>query len=249
MDSLREVHVIRHLAFEDLGILADMLTARGACIRRWEAGIDDLAELDPLAPDLLIVLGGPIGVEDAADFPFLLREQAILRQRVEAGRATLGICLGAQLIARALGAKVYPATEKEIGFAPIFLSEEGHHSPLAPFALPGAPPVLHWHGDTFDLPAGARRLAATTICRNQAFMIDSHVLALQFHLEVRSRDLERWWIGHVGEIRATAGVEIAGLRAEAARHGPGLEDMAQIVFARWFDAIGLTGMASVEISE
>jgi len=131
--------------------------------------------------DLVVVLGGPIGAYEQEDYPFIADEIAILRARVAANRPTLAICLGAQILAQALGARVYAGT-KEIGWAPLKLTEAGQRSVLRDIGR-DATPVLHWHGDTFDLPDGADRLASTPECANQAFSLGA-TLAVQFHPEV-----------------------------------------------------------------
>ena len=113
---------IRHVHFEDLGAFDDVLCGHGYDVRYCDAGIDDIGEVDPLAPDLIIVLGGPIGAYEELAYPFLGQELALLEGRLTAARPTLGICLGAQLIARALGARVYPAPAKEIGWGELQLS-------------------------------------------------------------------------------------------------------------------------------
>lgn len=219
---------IRHVAFEDLGSFGPLLEQRGYGVRYADAGYDDLADA---ACDLLVMLGGPIGANDEADFPFIRDELRLIEARVSRGQPVLGICLGAQLIARALGAPVYRAKAKEIGFAPLSLTEAGRRSCLAPLA---DLPVLHWHGDTFDLPHGARHLAATDICPHQAFAwgAEDTVLALQFHPEVTARGLERWFIGHSGELAAT-GLSVTALRTDAARHGAALERAAGDLVGRW----------------
>ncbi len=218
---------IRHVAFEDLGHLDAPLRAAGYAIRYVEVA-EGVAALDPLAPDLLVVLGGPMGVYDAAEHPFLSDELTLLRARLAARRPTLGLCLGAQLIAAALGARVYPGPVKEIGYAPVTLTAAGATSPLA--ALPAGQPVLHWHGDTFDLPAGATLLASTDIYRHQAFALDRHALALQFHLEADR--IERWLAGHAAELRA-ARVDPAAIARDAVRHDAALRDAAAGVLTRW----------------
>lgn len=211
----RTALAIRHVHFEDLGAFAAPIEAQGYQIRILDAGVDDLSAVDPLAPDLLAVLGGPIGAYEEDLYPFVADEVAILERRLAAGRPTLGVCLGAQMMARALGARVYPGPAKEIGWKPVALTAAGKAGPLA--HLDGVP-VLHWHGDTFDLPAGATLLASTDVCANQAFAVGRHALAFQFHPEASPVGFERWLVGHAVEI-AKAGLSVTDLRDGAARFG------------------------------
>lgn len=240
----RTALAIRHVPFEDLGSFAPVLQANGYAVRYVEAGLDDIGTLDPLAADLVIVLGGPIGVNDGADYPFLEDELRLIGCRLAADRPLLGICLGAQLIACALGAPAYRAARPEIGWAPLILTEAGQRSCLAPLAAGEGEetvPVLHWHGDTFDLPTGAVRLASTEVCPNQAFAVGRTGLGLQFHVEAEGRALERWFIGHACEIAATAGVTVGRLRAETARHAAALEARSGAVLRRWLRGIAAGG--------
>jgi len=225
---------IRHVAFEDLGLLEPLLRERGFAVRYLEAPTDPVEIGDP---DLLVVLGGPIGVYDEAIYPFIAPELAAIARRLAADRPTLGLCLGSQLMARALGARVYPGENgKEIGWAPLTLTRTGLQSPLRHLAAEVA--VLHWHGDTFDLPAGAARLAASAKYANQAFRWGMRGLALQFHAEA-TEGLERWFVGHAGEIAATPGLSVPGLRADTARHVDTMRAKGRALFAEWLDEIGL----------
>jgi GMP synthase (glutamine-hydrolysing) len=226
---------IRHVAFEDLGTLAALLQRRGYCCSYRDAAVDDLAAPDIEAADLLIVLGGPIGAYESELYPFLHDELRLIERRLAAGKPVLGICLGSQLMALALGARVYHGTGKEIGWAPIALTGAGRDSPLAPFAK-GAP-VLHWHGDTFDLPRGAVHLAQTERYRHQAFAWGSHALALQFHIEVEAAGLERWYVGHAAEISSTPGISVPVLRSEAEHWAPSLAPVAARTIESWLDAL------------
>jgi GMP synthase (glutamine-hydrolysing) len=146
----------------------------------------------------------------------------------------LGICLGAQLIASALGARVYPSGGQEIGLEPISLTEPGAASCLAPFAA--EPTTLHWHGDTFDLPAGAIRLASTDLCENQAFALGDRVLGCQFHPEATGAGFEHWLVGHSAEL-AQAGIDPAALRAQMHAAAPELTRKSGQVMARWLAAL------------
>jgi GMP synthase (glutamine-hydrolysing) len=222
---------IRHVAFEDAGLLAPILARRGIDLKYVEAGIDPLGKETLLQPDLLVVLGGPIGVYETNAYPFLVEEIAGLRARLDAGRPTLGICLGAQLIAVALGARVIPGPVKEIGYAPLTLTEEGRASVIAPLDDVA---VLHWHGDNLDLPPGAVRLASTKSCPNQAFTIGHHVLGLQFHIETPPQALERWLIGHACEL-ASAAINPVSLRAQAAKHGALTASAGSRVLETWLN--------------
>ncbi len=236
VDARATAVVIRHVAFEDLGLLEPLLAARGFALRWLDAGIDDLAAVDPGGCALAVVLGGPIGVYETDRYPWIDAQLEWLRRRLHAHRPTLGICLGAQMIAAALGAKVYPGPAKEIGWAPIELSDAGRASALAP--LDGAhTSMLHWHGDTFDLPAGATLLAGTRAYANQAFEWGGCALALQFHPEIEPARLERWLIGHALEL-SRAGVDLAAFRQHTAAHGPSLARQARIAFDAWLDGQG-----------
>jgi GMP synthase (glutamine-hydrolysing) len=231
----RTALAIRHVHFEDLGSLGPQLTGAGYRVSYADAGIDDIAALDALAPNLVVVLGGPIGAYEDDVYPFLKDEVRLLEARLSAKRPTLGICLGAQLMALALGARVYPGGAKEIGWAPITLSPAGRESPFRHLGEDGTA-VLHWHGDTFDLPKGATGLASTALCRNQAFSWGQHALAFQFHPEVVGAQLERWFIGHACEISA-AKLSVNALRVDTARYAPGLQAQARKCFDEWLKSI------------
>jgi GMP synthase (glutamine-hydrolysing) len=231
--------VIRHVHFEDLGTLAAPLVAAGYDVLYYDVGFHDVASLDP---DLLIVLGAPVGVYEMDRYPFLATELALLEARLAAARPTLGICLGAQLIARALGARVYPSGIKEIGWAPLTLTAAGSTSPLAHL---GTTPVLHWHGDTFDLPNGSTHLAATPQCANQAFAVGPHVLGMQFHPEIdAAAGIEPWLVGHAAEL-AGAGIDPRALRAATAAVGGGPRLASQAMMVEWLAGLDMRDKKNV----
>jgi GMP synthase (glutamine-hydrolysing) len=226
--------VIQHIKFEHLSAWDAPLRAAGFEIEELEAGVDSF-DRDPLEPDLLIVLGGPISVYETDIYPFLNEEIAFVRRRLEAGAAMIGVCLGAQLIAAASGARVYSGA-REYGFAPIALTDAGRMSCLAAFA--DDPATLHWHGDTFDLPPGAALLASTDLVRNQAFAVGPKVLGVQFHPEWGGEPLEPWLIGHTVELNK-ASVAIPALRAAAERLRPRMAIAARRVLTAYLAGAGL----------
>lgn len=229
---MKEVVAVRHVHFEDLGSLGQVLRERGARITYVDAGRDRLIErVAHSCPDLLVVLGGPIGAYESDTYPFLHEELALIRSQLRHNRPLIGVCLGAQLIAVAMGAKVYPAEAKEMGWATVDLSVAGGASPLAELTTP----VFHWHGDTFDLPTGTVHLASTPTCRNQAFSVGPHVLGLQFHAELSSPAIESWLIGHAHEIAHTPEVSVTRIRSDTQRFGHMLETASRRLFNRWLD--------------
>jgi len=237
----KTVNVIRHLAFEDLGSFASVLQARGYQVKYIEAADfsltpDELSQVDALSDALLVVLGGPISVNDTAIFPFLDEEIDLLKRRIAADKPTLGICLGAQLIARALGAGVYPGEEKEIGWYDLSLTAAGEQSALRYLGARHCS-MLHWHGETFDLPAGAALLASSERCKHQAFSFGKNILALQFHPEITQRSMEKWFIGHIGEITQTEGVSVDGLRADTREYANQLEMQGELFFNSWLNEV------------
>ena len=173
------VHVFQHVPFEGLGWIETWLARRGADVhytRFFQS--DPLPDLRVL--DLLVIMGGPMSVNDEGAWPWLRDEKAVARTAIEAGIPTLGVCLGAQIMASALGAPVYPGPHKEIGWYPV----QGLCHAGTAFRFPAETTVFHWHGETFELPAGAVRLASSAACQNQAFQWGRHAIGLQFHLEM-----------------------------------------------------------------
>ena len=226
---MKKIHVIRHLAFEDLGNIQPVLDQLGAEVTYIEAG-QDLIDSSVNDCDLLVILGGPIGVYEEVDYPFIADELVLIQQRIASMKPLLGICLGAQLIARAMGSKVYPGHQKEIGWGRLTLNDQVNN----PLAILGEQAILHWHGDTFDLPSSATLLASNDNYPNQAFAIEDFCLAVQFHPEVTVSGMERWLIGHTAEIAATDKVSVTSLRQDNAEIGRTLQPIAQKIWTNWF---------------
>ena len=234
---MRRVIAIRHVAFEDLGVFGSVLQARG-----WDIEYVDAATSSPRLdlqhdPTLVFVLGGPISVHDREIFAFLDWERALLRERLAHDLPTIGICLGAQLMAVALNAQISAMPRKEVGFSPVALTEAGKVSSLSVLASKDVS-VLHWHGEEISLPAGAQLLASTSLCATQAFSYGNNCLALQFHLEADMSTLERWYVGHTAEL-SHAGIEVPALRLQAASAGAKLRKAAELFLDRWLEGLNL----------
>lgn len=180
-----KVHVLQHVPFEGLGSIEPWLVARGATVS-YTRFFESSRLPKPMDLDLVIALGGPMSVNDEADLPWLKEEKRFVAEAVNSGKAVLGICLGAQLIAGALGARVYPGPHKEIGWFDIESTSDRPDM----FRFPKKVKVFHWHGETFDLPRDATRLARSAGCQNQAFQIGSRAIGLQFHLETTPASAE-----------------------------------------------------------
>lgn len=226
---------LRHVRFENAGLLQPILQQRGSPLRYLEAGVDEIDRAAIVEADLLVVLGGPIGVYEEETYPFLAAEAAAVKARLTQNRPTLGICLGAQLMAKALGATVAPGPAKEIGWAPLELTEAGQASPLRHIEKLH---VLHWHGDNFALPPACSNLARTASCPHQAFSRGENLLGLQFHLEADPREIEAWLIGHAVEL-AAAGRDPRVIRSDTSRYGRELEAAATRALTEWLDNLSL----------
>jgi GMP synthase-like glutamine amidotransferase len=191
------LHIIQHVAFEGPGAIGEWARERGHAVtisEQWKG-----ARLPkPSDFDRLVIMGGPMSANDDAQFPWLGPEKKLIREALEAQKAILGVCLGAQLLANVLGARVYRNREKEIGWFPVSLTPEARASALCD--LPETLTVLHWHGETFDLPEGAVRLASSEACVNQAFEFNEKALGLQFHLEVGPEGLSKLIENSAGDI-------------------------------------------------
>ena len=175
-----DVHIFQHVPFEGIGSIEQWLKAHnfGISATRFFEHCD---LPDPKTTEFLIVMGGPMSVNDEEIYPWLAQEKRFIREVLAAGKPVLGICLGAQLMACALGARVYKNPEKEIGWFPVRAVPAPHG--VSVFRFPDEFDAFHWHGETFDLPEGAVRLAQTAACSRQAFQIGTNALGLQFHLE------------------------------------------------------------------
>jgi GMP synthase (glutamine-hydrolysing) len=225
------LHYLQHAPFEGLAHIQAWASRRGHRISatRLFAG-----EVPPHGQkiDLLIVLGGPMGVHDESQYPWLSDEKRSLETAIRSGTKVLGICLGAQLLADVLGAKVYPNQEKEIGWFPIELTDEGRRSPLG--VLGRKRTVFHWHSDTFELPKGAMQLARSEACENQAFQYEGSVLGFQFHLEMTSQSVSRLIQNCRGDLALGPYVQESGtIKSLGSTHAPRLHKALDLMLDRW----------------
>lgn len=225
--------VLRHLDIAHLGNLEPVLVSRGYDVRYIDAAAADVAAIDPTEADLVVVLGGDMGAYEKDDFPFLGLEIELLAVRLASARPTLGICLGAQLMAEALGGSVTKGPTVEIGFREVVVTDAGQDSPVR--HITGVP-MMEWHGDTFDLPTGAMRLAGSNAYENEAWSIGDTVFAVQFHPELTGPMYEEWIANGRDELDEL-GVSADALRAEALRHGRAMEAASIAMFGEWLDRL------------
>jgi len=226
--------VLRHSDDIHLGNLEQVLVAHGYTVSYVDTlGGADVRGIDPTAADLLVVLGGDMGAYETESFPILADEVELLTRRLAARRPVFGVCLGAQLMASALGSPVYRGPTNEIGFRLVQPTDAGQASPLRHVS---GIPMMQWHSDTFDLPAGTTRLAGSAAYGNEAFGIDEWALAVQFHPEVTAAMHEAWLTTSEAEVRAE-GLDPAALRQERARHSDAMQEASNAMFSEWLSAL------------
>ena len=195
MNHLR-FHILQHASFESPGYILEWINKNHHRVSFTKIYKDESLP-EHSTYDVLVVMGGPMGVNDEAQYSWLRYEKTFIRESINMGKRVIGICLGSQLIANVLGAEVYPNSEKEIGYFPIKkLTTEGllEH-------FPDEVMVFHWHGDTFKLPSNSTLLASSEACQNQAFLFDHRVLGLQFHLEVTDDLIESFLENNRSELK------------------------------------------------
>lgn len=224
---------VRHVTFEGLGVLAPLLHERGYNTCYVDAAAGELSREIWLNTDLIIVLGGPRSVYEADRYPFLAEEIEGVRARLEAGKPLLGICLGAQIMAAALGATVSASGSREIGWKQVELTQEGRKSCLS--AIEGVP-IPHWHGDNCCLPEGCTLLAHNSFCPVQAYTRAPYQLGLQFHLEAKPEWIERWFVNHAGDLDIAGHTE-DDIRGQAKEYGARSFEIGRQVFSTWLDHV------------
>jgi GMP synthase (glutamine-hydrolysing) len=225
--------VVRHTPYEGIAGFRAPVEAAGYVIDRIDVTDPAFPAADFVAPDLLVMMGGPMGVHEGAAYPWIAHESERLAERIAADRPTLGVCLGSQMIAAAMGAEVYPGPVREVGFAPLSINAIGLGSPLRHLV---DVPILHWHGDTFDLPDGVELLASTPAYRRQAFRRGRNLLALQCHPEMGEDPRIEAWLEDE-EYIASAGTSVDALRQQHDRHGSAAVAAGRSMIVEWLSAL------------
>ncbi|AWW33045.1 amidotransferase [Echinicola strongylocentroti] len=197
MKQLR-IHYLQHVHFEGLGLIKNWIGEHQHILTATRFYKNEkLPTIDSF--DWLIIMGGPMGVNDEKDYPWLIKEKSYIRKAIDMDKTVIGICLGAQLIASSLGARVYQNPVKEIGWFPVQKSKEAIGNPLVG-SLCDTFTVFHWHSETFEIPRGATRLFESSACKNQAFLYGEKIIGLQFHLEISPEAIRNMVSNGKGEL-------------------------------------------------
>ncbi len=228
--------IIRHVPHEGVAAYRDPIEEAGYHVDRIDVADPAFASLDLRVHDLVIMMGGPMAVYEHEAHPWIPCQMRRLALRLAADRPTLGVCFGAQMIAGALGAKVYPGGAKEVGFHPVTI-----HDPESPLRHVADVPVLHWHGDTFTLPDNVELLASSHVYEHQAFRRGRNLLALQFHAEMGEDPRFDAWIEQSPEDVAAVGHTPDSLRAAHDAHGPGAVAAGKAMIAEWLQGLNAQG--------
>lgn len=230
---MKRALVIRHTPYEGIAGFRKPVEAAGYAIDRIDVTDAAFADTDFVSPDLVVLMGGPMGVYETAEHPWIETEVERLAARLDRGLPTLGVCLGAQMIAAAMGARVFAGPVKEVGFAPIAINDAGMVSPVRHLA---DTPVLHWHGDTFDLPPGVTLLASSDAYPHQAYARGRELLALQCHPEMGEDPRFDEWLEDEAYL-ALAGTDPAAMRAAHDAHGKRAVAAGRAMVAEWLKGL------------
>lgn len=226
--------IIRHVPYEGVAGFREPIEAAGYQVDRIDVTDPEFSRLDLRHHDLLIMMGGPMGIYEQDRHPWIACQMRRLALRLEAGMPTLGVCFGAQMIAAALGAEVFAGPVKEVGFHPVRVHDHALGSPLRHLV---DVPILHWHGDTFTLPDDVELLASSHVYEHQAFRRGRNLLAVQFHAEMGLDERFNAWIEQWPESVVEAGGDEASLRQAHDALGPSAVAAGRAMIAEW-----LTGL-------
>jgi GMP synthase (glutamine-hydrolysing) len=229
----RTAVILQHDPSIHLGNIGPVLVEHGYELRVVDVTTEDVSAIDPREADLVVVLGGEMGAYQTDEFPFLAAEKDLLRARLEAERPTLGVCLGAQLMAGALGRRVYRGDTVQIGYRRVEPTEAGAASPIRHF---DGVPVVQWHGDTFELPESATLLASSSDYSNEAFAIGDFALAVQFHPEVTDEMHETWVADGYNELDELS-IDPEGLRRDREQHSARMQEASRAAFSEWLSSL------------
>lgn len=234
--NAKQVLVLQHADHITLGNFEPVLREYGYDIRTVDVTQESVLEIDPAAADVLIVLGGEMGVYEADKHPHLVEEMQFIRARIEAERPLFGVCLGAQLMAGCLGGRNYKGDKPDLGYQDIRLTDAGLSSPMRHVAGVG---MLEWHGDHFTLPAEATLLGSSAAYPNEAFAIGDFALAVQFHPEVTAPMHEEWTLNSSDQF-VEEGIDPEEWRALGRKHNPAMQVASRAMLSEWLDGLQKT---------